>query len=49
MRILLDENLDPEVIKLLGSFEVKTVAAMGWRSVQSGELLTLARLQFDVF
>jgi len=49
MRILLDENLDPELAAHLIGHEVVTVAEMGWRSVQNGELLDRARLQFDAF
>ncbi len=49
MRILLDENLDPELADLLKGFEVTTVAQAGWRSYENGALLALVRQHFDVF
>jgi len=34
---------------LLPEHDVRTVAAMGWRGIQNGELLSLAGDRFDVF
>jgi hypothetical protein len=39
MRVLLDENLDHALRKLLGSHEVVTVTFMGWAGLQNGALL----------
>lgn len=39
MRVLLDENLDHALRKLLGRHEVVTVAYMGWAGLKNGELL----------
>jgi predicted nuclease of predicted toxin-antitoxin system len=42
VKVLLDENLDHALRKLLGSHEVVTVTFMGWAGVQNGELLQAA-------
>lgn len=42
MKVLLDENLDHALRKLLGPHEVVTVAYMGWKGLQNGELLKVA-------
>lgn len=49
MRILLDECIDHRLARDLASHEVSTVARMGWRGRENGELLGLAAAQFDVF
>ncbi|PLS87696.1 MAG: hypothetical protein CYG60_00540 [Actinobacteria bacterium] len=50
MRILLDENVDK---RLKRSFpeehEVVTVTEAGWSGKKNGELLRLAKKEFDVF
>ena len=45
MKVLLDENLDHALRKLLGPHEVVTVAYMGWAGLQNGELLQAAEEQ----
>jgi hypothetical protein len=42
VKVLLDENLDHALRKLLGSHEVVTVAYMGWAVLQNGTLLRVA-------
>jgi hypothetical protein len=42
MRVLLDENLDHALRKLLGPHEVITVAYLGWAGLQNGALLLAA-------
>lgn len=42
MRVLLDENLDHALRKLLGPHEVVTVTYMGWTGLQNGALLNAA-------
>ena len=50
MRVLLDENLDHALRKLLGQHEVATVTHMGWAGVKNGERLQAAEANgFDVF
>lgn len=50
MRVLLDENLDHALRKLLGHHEVVTVAYMGWAGLKNGELLRTAEESgMDVF
>ena len=49
MKVLLDENLDHALRKLLGPHEVVTVTYMGWMGVQNGALLRVAEESgFDV-
>ena len=42
MRVLLDENLDHALRRLLGRHEVVTVAFMGWSGLLNGALLKAA-------
>ena len=42
MKVLLDENLDHALRKLLGQHEVVTVTFMGWAGLKNGELLRTA-------
>lgn len=42
MKVLLDENLDHALRKLLGGHEVVTVTFMGWTGLKNGELLRKA-------
>ena len=42
MKVLLDENLDHALRKLLGSHEVVTVTYMGWAGLKNGDLLQTA-------
>jgi hypothetical protein len=49
MRILLDESLPRRLRGELPGHAVKTVAQMGWSSLENGELLRRAADQFDVF
>lgn len=49
MRILLDESLPRRLRGDLPGHAVKTVAEMGWSSVENGELLRRAADQFNVF
>lgn len=49
MRLLLDESVTWDLRPLLmGEHEVATVRYMGWDGKRNGELLTLARNEFDV-
>lgn len=47
MRILLDENIDPEFGKLLAGHEVSAVAGSDLRSIPDKEMLRLANERFD--
>ena len=49
MKILLDECVDQRLAADFRGHEVLTVAQMGWKSKQNGELLTLAANQFEAF
>ena len=49
MRILLDESLPRRLCGEFSGHFVKTVAEMGWSSIENGELLSRAADQFDVF
>jgi hypothetical protein len=42
VKVLLDENLDHALRKLLGLHEVFTVTFMGWTGLKNGELLRAA-------
>src|ERR1035437_10043965 len=42
MKVLLDENLDHALRKLLGPHEIVTVTYMGWTGLQNGALLRAA-------
>ena len=49
MKVLLDENLDHALRKLLGNHEIITVSYMGWAGIQNGALLRAAEESgFDV-
>ncbi|QYK52400.1 MAG: DUF5615 family PIN-like protein [Fimbriimonadaceae bacterium] len=48
IRILLDENIDPQFAESLTNFNVQTVNSMGWRGLKNGELLAQTRKDFDV-
>jgi hypothetical protein len=49
LKVLLDENLDHALRKLLDPHEVATVTYMGWASLKNGELLQAAEANgFDV-
>jgi hypothetical protein len=50
VKVLLDENLDHALRKLLGQHDVVTVSYMGWAGLKNGELLQTAEAKgFDVF
>jgi predicted nuclease of predicted toxin-antitoxin system len=49
MRILLDECLPTKLKNYLPGQDVRTVREMGWGGKTNGELLQLARPQFDLF
>jgi hypothetical protein len=49
VKILLDECVDQRLAEDFAGHEVRTVKQMGWNSMQSGELLTLAAASFDAF
>jgi hypothetical protein len=50
VKVLLDENLDHALRKLLGNHDVVTVAYMGWAGLKNGELLRTAEdNEIDVF
>ena len=48
MRILLDESVPEKLGKLLVGHTCSTVQRQGWASIKNGELLALARDQFDL-
>jgi predicted nuclease of predicted toxin-antitoxin system len=49
VKVLLDENLDHALRKLLGDHDVATVSYMGWSGIQNGALLRAAEENgFDV-
>lgn len=47
MRLLLDENLPVHFRRDIPGHDVRTVDYMGWKGKVNGELLTLARGEFD--
>jgi predicted nuclease of predicted toxin-antitoxin system len=49
LRVLLDECLPKKLKQELAAHFVATVQEMGWSSKKNGELMMLARDQFDVF
>ena len=49
LRVLLDECLPKKLKRELTMHVVATVQEMGWSSKKNGELMMLARDQFDVF
>ena len=49
MKLLLDENINPRFMHYLSvEHDVRSVRYMGWLGRVNGELLTLARDEFDV-
>ena len=44
MKVLLVENLDHALRKLLGDHDVVTVSHMGWSGIENGELLRAAEV-----
>lgn len=49
MRLLLDESVPVQLRSLLVGHDVQTVRGIGWDSKSNGELLALARDEFDAF
>lgn len=49
MRVLFDENMDPELADHLPGHECVTAEQMGWRSIKNGEMLKLADGEFEAF
>ena len=49
MKILLDESLPKRLKKHFSGHVVKTVADMGWKGKQNGDLMALVTGKFDVF
>lgn len=50
MKVLLDENLDHRLRRLLSAHDVYTVDYMGWAGLKNGELLSVAEAgDFEVF
>ena len=49
MKLLLDESVPIQLKKLLVGHDVWAVRDMGWSGKSNGELLALARDQFQVF
>ena len=47
MRILLDENTPQELVTQLPGHEVSHVDTLGYKSLSNGELLAVAREEFD--
>ena len=48
MRVLLDEDIPHAFRRYLPGHDVRTVQYMGWDSKKNGELLALARDEFDI-
>ena len=49
MKVLLDESLNIQLRHHFPGHDARTVDYMGWKSVGNGELLALARQEFEVF
>lgn len=49
MRLLLDESVPVQLRNLLVGHDVRTVRGIGWNGKSNGELLALARDEFDAF
>jgi predicted nuclease of predicted toxin-antitoxin system len=47
MRLLLDESVNFRLNRLLQGHDIKTTKQMGWDSFRNGNLIELARGQFD--
>ncbi len=48
MKILLDECLDRRLAKEIVGHDTKTVPQMKWAGIKNGELMRLAKIEFDV-
>jgi len=49
LKTLLDECVDVRLALHLTAFDVTTVAAQGWGGISNGQLLALAKEEFNVF
>ena len=49
MRILLDESLPRQLAREFAGHQGDDVHAMGWSGKENGELLSLAKAEFDAF
>jgi predicted nuclease of predicted toxin-antitoxin system len=49
VKILLDECVDERLTGDFAGHEALTVAQMGWKGKQNGELLALAQKHFEIF
>ena len=49
MRLLLDEQVPRRLKRSFAGHNVQTVREMGWNGKSNGELLALARDEFDAF
>lgn len=49
MKLLIDESLNVRMRHLFTEHDARTVDYMGWKGVGNGELLALARREFDAF
>ncbi len=49
MRLLLDEQVPRRLKRSFAGHDVQTVREMGWNGKNNGELLALARDEFDAF
>lgn len=47
MKVLFDENVDPDLAQRLPGHDCRTAEEMGWRSITNGELLKKADGEFD--
>lgn len=48
MRVLLDENLPVDLAAELAGHDVATIAGLGWKGINNGELLNRAQESFEV-
>ena len=49
MKVFLDECVDWRLMREIVGHDVSTARQMGWTTIKSGALLTLASQHFDVF
>jgi len=49
VKVLLDECVDRRLSREITGHEVKTAHEMGWSTIENGELLALAAMEFEVF
>lgn len=49
MKVLIDESLNTRLRHHFPGHDARTVDYMGWKSIGNGELLSLARQEFDAF